>query len=230
MSSSNSLSAAEMRAKRVAVLESKAAPSNSTMADGRNVTSDKDAIPEPLTPRSQVEFNFKNCACRFAEEMIQARCNYIFSIRPPAKPPGFMDMGLEDPDKRTYLTIWSRPTPECPTPPAVVHVKIEVKRVFAGGGSDYLYSTDRYQVEYAKHFKDASVPFEGRWLDEVIRRKIQLRSLIELGDDFLNTRLEEKEDGDPEIPLYIPPQCKCAPTVEHCTKCKTVLLIGDNKA
>mmetsp|Transcript_53176 Transcript_53176/g.147468 ORF Transcript_53176/g.147468 Transcript_53176/m.147468 type:complete len:94 (+) Transcript_53176:649-930(+) len=67
---------------------------------------------------------------------------------------------------------------------------------------------DRYQVEFNKVYFERDVPFEERWLDTVIDRKLRLRNLIDLGDPFLNTRLgvdmddilgddeEEEEDGD----------------------------------
>lgn len=238
MADSGNLSAAEMRSRRVAALEGKSAGGSASPegsapreaetipADAADAASAPVASDPPLTARSQAEEDFVNCAHVFAEDMIRARCDYIFSMRPVPKPPG-AENDRQEADKRTFLTIWSKPTPACPTPPAVVHVKIDIIRKPMGKTGTFNYGVSRYQVEYAKHFKDASVPFEGRWLDEVVRRKLQVRTLINLGDDFLDTRLEEKHIGDPEIPIYIPPTCKCAPPVDHCMKCKSIRRIGD---
>jgi hypothetical protein len=242
MADSASLSAAEMRAKRVAALEAKSALSSSEVPKGEtksNESADDAAAaveaeePEPkqpevpaLTPRSQAEEDFAECARTFAVESMEAKCDYVFSMRPIPKPVGLVE-NRQEADRRMFLTIWSQPTPECPTPPAVVHVNLEVVRKPMGKTGAFAYGVTTYQVEYAKHFKDASVPFEERWLDEVIRRKLMVRNLVYLGDDFLDTRVEEKHNGDPEIPVYIAPTCVCAPPVEHCMKCKVIRRMGD---
>ena len=50
-----------------------------------------------------------------------------------------------------------------------------------------------HTVEFNQFFYANDTPFEERWLDIVISRKLRFRNLVDLGDDFLNTRLGHEE-------------------------------------
>ena len=103
------------------------------------------------------------------------------------------------------------------------HVKILVHRPEkAKKGVNESYSVTKYQglanpapllmtrvltfhtpfvpVEFNKFYYEASTPFEERWLDVVIERKLKLKALVDLNDDFLHSRLEQDGGDDLVIP------------------------------
>mmetsp|Transcript_3259 Transcript_3259/g.4601 ORF Transcript_3259/g.4601 Transcript_3259/m.4601 type:complete len:130 (+) Transcript_3259:191-580(+) len=124
--------------------------------------------------------DFLECARAFTREKLS--CSYASSVK--------MDDRLGDnPSERKFIVTFSRPTEDHPAPVAVAHVYITVLVI------EGRYVVVSYQVEGRRQVLDPDTPFNEVWLDELIRRKSSLRGLIDLYDDFTDTRiLEEDED------------------------------------
>lgn len=91
--------------------------------------------------------------------------------------------------KRKFDTTWSRVSAQCPTPPAVVHITVEVKKEQTEEKGASTYRVTKYKIEMNQSSFDENSVFEERWLDRVVSQKLRTRNLIVLGDDFTNSRL-----------------------------------------
>lgn len=98
------------------------------------------------------------------------------------------------PDTVFFTVIWSKPTPSNPAPKAVVFMTVKVCRDEAtletGWKQPETFAVTQYHVEFNKIQYPADTPLEDRWLDAVVQRKLKCRHIIDLGDDFLNSRLD----------------------------------------
>eukprot|EP00622_Pseudochattonella_farcimen_P002504 FR737435.1.p1 GENE.FR737435.1~~FR737435.1.p1 ORF type:complete len:157 (+),score=9.89 FR737435.1:48-518(+) len=129
-------------------------------------------------------FSFESAAKLFCET--ELKCSYESYLN---------KKGISvDTNTKIFVTTWSKPTPTSPAPPAVGYIKLEVFRdPELLDGDPHRYVVSRYQVEFNQFFYANDTPFEERWLDIVISRKLRFRNLVDLGDDFLNTRLGHEE-------------------------------------
>lgn len=112
------------------------------------------------------------------QEFIQNEWNlsYVYSLKElPSKS-----------RERKIHAIFSKPTAQVPVPPAVVHI-------------EFTLSPDRahvktYQIERERHVfqvkgRTEEPKFNDMILDRIIHRKLQLCQLIDVGDEFTQTRL-----------------------------------------
>uniref|UniRef100_A0A7S2Y1G3 Uncharacterized protein n=1 Tax=Fibrocapsa japonica TaxID=94617 RepID=A0A7S2Y1G3_9STRA len=118
--------------------------------------------------------DFSSAAAHFAE--VHLNCSYSYSL-------AMDNLSGDDPLERRYVVTFSKPTPIHPAPLAVAKV---IVRVVSTGGQHVVIS---YSVEGRKQQFDPNTEFEERWLDEVIERKMKMRGIIDLSDEFTESRL-----------------------------------------
>ncbi|KAJ8606484.1 hypothetical protein CTAYLR_005888 [Chrysophaeum taylorii] len=94
-------------------------------------------------------------------------------------------MALGPSQRRRFTATFSKPTPECPVPPAVVRVDFEV--VLEDGEC----RVTQFRVEGMSLYLDPSTPFNEAWFDEVIQRKLALKGLVPVQDAFTETRIPQ---------------------------------------
>ena len=76
-------------------------------------------------------------------------------------------------------------------PLAVVAVTMEMRKL------KNTCVVTKYRVEANRLWVDGDTPLDERWLDDVVRRKLALRSLMPLGTEFTDTRAVRTLEGSP---------------------------------
>ena len=115
-----------------------------------------------------------------------------------------------------YKTTWSIPTQQKPVPKAVCFIYFRFLKQEAAEDEaadepiiqykslSFLMCVKKSCLTYSIlvenesfiHSSDDGVRFNDAWLDNVIRRKMQLKPFLDLRDDFDKTRLPVADDKD----------------------------------